>query len=296
MAMHRLTRLLVLPLAAVLASASLSFAQSAAQPQGFEPRVGQEGKDVIWVPTPQELVDRMLDMAKVTPKDYVMDLGSGDGRTVITAAKRGATAEGIEYNPDMVALSQQNAAAAGLGAKASFRKADLFETDLSKATVITMFLLPHINVKLRPTILNLKPGTRVVSNTFTMEDWMPDQSSTIDGECTAWCTAHMWIVPAKVNGAWQFDGRQLDLTQEFQMITGTIREGATDTVVKGQLLGDQISFTAGGVEYKGRVTGRRMQGTSSKSSSWTAARPAPAAASRPAAPAAAPAPTPAPAR
>lgn len=284
--MHRLIRLFVLPLAAVLAAASPSLAQGTPQTPGFEPRVGQEGKDVIWVPTPQELVDRMLDMAKVTPKDHVMDLGSGDGRTVITAAKRGATAEGIEYNPDMVALSQRNAAAAGLGAKATFRKADIFETDLSRATVITMFLLPHINVKLRPTILNLKPGTRVVSNTFTMEDWMPDQSSTIEGECTAWCTAHMWIVPAKVNGRWRFGARQLNLTQQFQMITGTIREGDTDTVVKGQLLGDRISFTAGGVEYSGRVTGRRMRGTSSKGSNWTAARPA--SANRPAAPVPAP--------
>ena len=283
--MHRLTRLLALPLAVVLASAPLAFAQTAAQPQGFEPRVGQEGKDVIWVPTPQELVDRMLDMAKVTPKDYVMDLGSGDGRTVITAAKRGATAEGIEYNPDMVALSQKNAAAAGLGAKATFRKADLFETDLSKASVITMFLLPHINVKLRPTILDLKPGTRVVSNTFTMDDWMPDQSSTLDGECTAWCTAHMWIVPAKVGGAWQLDGQPLNLTQQFQMVTGTIRNGGTDTMVKGQLLGEEITFTAGGVEYKGRVSGRRMQGSSSKGTNWTAVPPAPAAASRPATPA-----------
>lgn len=284
--MHRLIRLFVLPLAAVLAAASPSLSQGTPQTPGFEPRVGQEGKDVIWVPTPQELVDRMLDMAKVTPKDHVMDLGSGDGRTVITAAKRGATAEGIEYNPDMVALSQRNAAAAGLGAKATFRKADIFDTDLSRATVITMFLLPHINVKLRPTILNLKPGTRVVSNTFTMEDWMPDQSSTIDGECTAWCTAHMWIVPAKVNGTWQFGDRQLNLTQQFQMISGTIREGETDTAVKGQLLGDRISFTAGGVEYTGRVAGRRMQGTSSKGSNWTAARPAPA--NRPAAPVPAP--------
>jgi hypothetical protein len=290
MAIHRLSRLLVLPLAAALASASLSFAQAPAQSQSFEPRVGQEGKDVIWVPTPQELVDRMLDMAKVTAKDYVMDLGSGDGRTVITAAKRGATAEGIEYNPDMVTLSQKNAAEAGLGAKASFRKADLFETDLSKATVITMFLLPHINVKLRPTILNLKPGTRVVSNTFTMDDWMPDQSATLDGECTAWCTAHMWIVPAKVDGAWQLDGQQLTLTQQYQMVTGTIRNGSTDTVVKGQLLGDEITFTAGGVEYKGRVAGGRMRGSSTKGANWTAVRAATVA--RPAAPSTAPTPPP----
>ena len=132
---------------------------------------------MVWVPTPQALVDKMLDMAKVTPQDYVMDLGSGDGRTVITAAKRGATAVGIEYNPDMVELSKKNAATAGVGPKATFMKADLFETDLTKATVITMFLLPQINVKLRPTILNLKPGTRIVSNTFTMDDWTPDETA-----------------------------------------------------------------------------------------------------------------------
>ena len=142
------------------------------------------------MPTSQALVDKMLDMAKVTPQDFVIDLGSGDGRTVITAAKRGARAMGIEYNPDMVELSKQNAAAAGLSEdKAKFMKADLFETDFSQATVITMFLLPSINLKLRPKILDMKPGTRVVSNTFTMEDWEPDETQTIQGDCTSWCTA-----------------------------------------------------------------------------------------------------------
>ena len=158
-------------LLAVSAFAQATATQKPAQPQPFEPKVGQAGKDVVWVPTSQALVDKMLDMAKVTPQDFVMDLGSGDGRTVITAAKRGATAMGIEYNPDMVELSKKNAAKENVSAKATFVKADLFETDFSKATVITMFLLPDINVKLRPKILNLKPGTRVVSNSFTMEDW-----------------------------------------------------------------------------------------------------------------------------
>src|SRR6516164_7880328 len=150
------------------------FASPVAQAQPakeFQPEVGQAGKDVVWVPTPQALVDKMLDMAKVTPKDYVIDLGSGDGRTVITAAKRGAKAVGIEYNPDMVELSKKNAAKEGVSDKASFVKADLFETDFSQAQVITMFLLPSINMKLRPKILNLRPGTRIVSNTFDMEDW-----------------------------------------------------------------------------------------------------------------------------
>ncbi len=184
-------------LLAVSAHAQATATQKPAQ-QTFEPKVGQAGKDVVWVPTSQALVDKMLDMAKVTPQDFVMDLGSGDGRTVITAAKRGATAMGIEYNPDMVELSKANAAKENVTAKATFLKADLYETDFSKATVITMFLLPEINVKLRPKILNLKPGTRVVSNSFTMEDWEADQTETISGECTSWCTALLWIVPAKV--------------------------------------------------------------------------------------------------
>ncbi len=173
--MHR-PRLLALSAAALIAAAAPAFAQNAAT-SAFEPQVGQEGKDVVWVPTPQALVDKMLDMAKLTPKDFLMDLGSGDGRTVITAAKRGAHAVGIEYNPDMVELSRRNAAAAGVGERAQFRKADLFETDLSKASVITMFLLPDINLKLRPKILALKPGTRVVSNTFTMGEWKADETA-----------------------------------------------------------------------------------------------------------------------
>ena len=150
----------------------LGYGLAQAQPaKDYEPSVGQEGKDVVWVPTPQALVDKMLDMAKVTPKDYVIDLGSGDGRTVITAAKRGSKALGIEYNPDMVELSKRNAAKEGVSDKANFVKADLFESDFSQAQVITMFLLPSINIKLRPKILDLKPGTRIVSNSFDMEDW-----------------------------------------------------------------------------------------------------------------------------
>ena len=192
-------RLLIFAVAAVLAH-STAFAQAAAQTKPFEPQVGQPGKDVVWVPTPQALVEKMLDMAKLTPQDFHMDLGSGDGRTVITAAKRGARAEGIEYNPDMVALSQKAAQTAGVADKATFRKADIFETDFSKANVITLFLLPQLNMKLRPTILNMRPGTRIVSNTFTMEDWTPDETQTVGGDCVSWCTAHLWIVPAKVTG------------------------------------------------------------------------------------------------
>src|SRR5437016_12864892 len=165
---HRRQLLLVLLLSVIAASA---YGQAQPAKDEFQPQVGQQGKDVIWVPTPQALVDKMLDMAKVTPKDYVIDLGSGDGRTVITAAKRGARALGVEFNPDMVALSRRNAAKAGLSDKATFVEADIFRSDLSPATVLTIFLLTDLNLKLRPTILTLKPGTRIVSNTFRMGDW-----------------------------------------------------------------------------------------------------------------------------
>ena len=216
----------------------------------FEPRVGQPGKDVVWVPTPQALVDRMLDIAKVTPSDYVMDLGSGDGRTVITAAKRGATAKGVEFNPDMVELSKNAAQKEGVAAKATFEQGDLFKADLSKATVITMFLLPSINMQLRPSLLNLKPGTRIVANTFTMEDWQADQTDTVTDNCSSWCTALLWIVPAKVQGTWKTPQGNLTLTQEFQMLTGNL--GGT-AISGGKMNGDQISFTVGGTTYNGRV-------------------------------------------
>jgi hypothetical protein len=245
--------------------------------QEYQPHVGQEGKDVIWVPTPQALVEKMLDMAKVTPKDYVIDLGSGDGRTVITAAKRGVRALGIEYNPDMVELSKRNAAKEGVSDRATFLKADLFESDFSQATVITMFLLPEINLKLRPKILNLKPGTRIVSNSFDMEDWTEDELGKVTGgdECSYYCTAYLWIVPAKVEGTWQTSQGELSLQQKYQMITGTLKSGDTATVIKGKLLGYEISFAAGGAQYTGRVNGNAMEGTfksGSNNGSWSAKR------------------------
>jgi SAM-dependent methyltransferase len=239
-----------------------------AQPaQEYQPQVGQEGKDVVWVPTPQELVDKMLDMAKVTPKDYVIDLGSGDGRTVITAAKRGSKALGIEYNPEMVELSKRSAAREGVSDKASFMKADLFESDFSQAQVITMFLLSSINMKLRPKLLDLKPGTRIVSNTFDMGEWKPDQTTTVPG-CSSWCTAHLWIVPAKVEGMWNLSQGELTLKQNFQTISGTLKSGTVVTPINGRLNGDQISFTAGSTSYTGRVAENSMEG-----SNWTATRP-----------------------
>jgi SAM-dependent methyltransferase len=250
---------------------------SQAQPaKEFQPQVGQEGKDVIWVPTPQALVEKMLDLAKVTSKDYVIDLGSGDGRTVITAAKRGARALGIEYNPDMVELSKRNAAKEGVSDKASFVKADLFESDFSQATVITMFLLPDINIKLRPKILDLKPGTRIVSNSFTMGEWKADDEATVKDDCVSYCTALLWIVPAKVGGSWKMPEGELTLKQNFQMVSGTLKSGnLAAPITNGKLSGDQISFSAGGARYTGRVSGNTIEGTVKSGGAdrnWTATR------------------------
>ena len=246
-----------------------------ATPQ-FEPKVGQAGKDVVWVPTSQTLVNKMLDMANVTPQDFVMDLGSGDGRTVITAAKRGARALGIEYNPDMVELSKRNAAKEGVGDRAQFMKADLFETDFSQATVITMFLLPDINLRLRPKLLEMKPGTRIVSNSFTMEDWQADETATVDEDCTSWCTALFWIVPAKVEGTWKMPQGQVTFMQTFQMLSGKLTAGAGNAAsLEGRLRGDQISFTVNGAAYTGRVNGASMSGTvtsGGKTANWSATR------------------------
>lgn len=264
--------LMALSVAAIAAGVAVQ----AQAPQQFKPEVGQPGKDVVWVPTSQTLVNKMLEIAKVTPADYVIDLGSGDGRTVITAAKLGARALGIEYNPDMVELSKANAAAAGVSGRATFVKADLFESDFSQATVITMFLLPDINLRLRPIILDLKPGTRIVSNTFTMEAWTPDETATVTDDCTNWCTALLWIVPAKVEGTWRLPLGDLALTQTFQMVSGTLTSGgAAKTITDGRLRGDQITFSVNGAQYTGRVNGTAMAGTvtaAGKTADWSATR------------------------
>ena len=248
----------------LLAACAGAFAQAQTSSKSYEPTVGQEGKDVVWVPTPQALVDKMLDMAKVTPKDFVIDLGSGDGRTVITAAKRGARALGIEYNPSMVALAKRNAEKEGVAGRASFMKADLFESDFSEATVITMFLLPEINLKLRPKILGLKPGTRIVSNTFTMGDWKADETADLgaggNGNCNeSWCTALLWIVPARVGGTWKTQHGDVTFKQQFQMLTGTLRAGGKTLALEGRVRGEDITFTAGGKEYQGKVNGKRLE-------------------------------------
>ena len=258
--MHALSRF---ALALLLAfCGALVHAQAQKKPAAYEPTVGQEGKDVVWVPTPQVLVDRMLDMAKVTAKDFVMDLGSGDGRTVITAAKRGAQAIGVEYNPDMVELSRRNAEKAGVAGRATFVNADLFQTDLSKATVITMFLLPDINLKLRPKLLTLKPGTRLVSNTFTMGEWKADETADLSGNAgceSSWCTALFWIVPARVEGVWKLPQGELTLKQEFQMLTGSLRTADRTFAIEGRVRGENVNFRAGGKEYRGRMNGSKLE-------------------------------------
>src|SRR5688500_7573483 len=220
---------------ALAVSGALAAQGSAAAQKDYTPSVGQEGKDVIWVPTPQVLVERMLQMANTKSSDYVVDLGSGDGRTVITAVKKfGATALGIEYNPDMVELAKRAAEKEGVAGKAQFMQADIFQTDFSKATVLTLYLLPSLNVKLRPTILNMKPGTRVVSHAFTMDDWQADQVDSADGR-----TAYLWIVPAKVAGTWKIDvtgsgARSYEATfaQQFQNIGGSAKRSEERRVGK----------------------------------------------------------------
>jgi SAM-dependent methyltransferase len=252
----------------------------AAAEKPFEPYSGQPGKDVVWVPSPDVLVGRMLDMAQVTPNDFVIDLGSGDGRTVIAAAKRGATALGIEYEPPMVDLSRKRAVEAGVSDRAAFVKADIFESDFSNASVLTMFLLPSLNLKLRPTILDMKPGTRIVSNSFTMEDWEPDDRFQIEDGCTSWCTAMLWYVPAKVGGTWQLGNERLVLNQTFQMVKGTLGT----TAVEGRLRGSAITFTAGARKFNGSVVGKMMAGTIAGATpeSWTATMTAAAAPAAPA--------------
>ena len=221
------------------------------------------------MPTPQTLVDKMLDMAKVTPRDRLMDLGSGDGRTVITAAQRGLTAQGIEYNPDLVALSRRNAERAGVGDRATFVAADLFATDLSKADVITMFLLSTINEKLRPRLLELAPGTRVVSNTFRMGDWEPDAEETVTENCSSYCTALLWIVPARVQGKWDVDGQTLHLEQHYQKLSGKL---GSVPISDARLNGAEIAFTVDGVRYTGVVNGKTMSGKAAGRGSWSARR------------------------
>ncbi|MBN2243060.1 MAG: class I SAM-dependent methyltransferase [Acidobacteria bacterium] len=263
----------------LLLAFSLSYLSSqapiAAFAQEYEPSVGQQGKDVIWVPTPNELIEAMLDAAGLTPEDFLIDLGSGDGRIVIAAARRGARALGIEYNPEMVKLSQKNAEKEGVSDLASFVEGDIFASDFSRATVITMYLLPHLNEKLRPSILQLQPGTRIVSHAFTMGEWEADQTIHEEGR-----TAYLWIVPAKVDGIWEWrEGSEtvtLKLTQDFQKIEGELTvKGTAWPITNAELVGSHIEFAWGKQQYSGEVGSSGIRGkvqTINREIDWAAAR------------------------
>ncbi|MCC6611542.1 MAG: class I SAM-dependent methyltransferase [Burkholderiales bacterium] len=257
-------------------------AAQAAKKEEFAPQVGQAGKDVIWVPTPEELVERMLRMAQATSKDFVIDLGSGDGRIAIAAAKKaGARAMGIEYNPDMVELSNRKAREEGVAGQVKFVKADIFESDFSQASVITMYLLPGLNLKLRPKLLDMKPGTRLVSHQFNMDDWEPDERDNLEGRA-----AYLWIVPAKVQGGWKLtaggETHDVTLTQRYQKVEGSVKLGRIEAGLRDVALrGDEIKFAwvdSAGVrhEFRGRVSGASMEGTvrseGGREGRWTAAR------------------------
>jgi hypothetical protein len=268
-----------------LIAALLIAAPAFAQQKDFEPQVGQSGKDVIWVPTPDEVVDRMLTMAQVTPNDYVMDLGAGDGKIAIAAAKKfGARATGIEYNPEMAKFAQRNAEKAGVTGKAQIVQGDIFATDFSQATVITMYLLPSLNIKLRPTLLTMRPGTRVVSHSFNMEDWTPDEVSTVSGR-----HSYLWIVPANVMGRWSLemagapDKSEVNIEQRFQKIEGSVGVGGSVQagLQDARLRGPNIAFAyvdAKGMrrEFAGRVAGSRMEGSfrndNGSEGRWTATK------------------------
>jgi hypothetical protein len=237
--------------------------------------MGQKGKDVVWIPSPTGMVDLMLDMAKVTPQDFVIDLGSGDGRNVIAAAKRGAKALGVEYNPDLVELSKRNAAAEGLGGKAMFVQGDMYAADISQATALVLFLIPQNLEKLAPKFISMKPGTRIVSNTYEIGGgWEPDDTQRLP-LCASWCGAHLYIVPSKVAGTWRLPDGDLTLDQSFQYVWGSyVYNGIQLSVENGRLKGDEIAFVVNGVEYTGRVNGDTMSGTAKgrTTGEWSAKR------------------------
>jgi SAM-dependent methyltransferase len=256
--------------APVLALPSLARAQQGAGTPNFVPQVGQQGKDVIWVPTPDALVDRMLRMAQVTANDFVVDLGSGDGKIVIASARDfKARSLGVEFNPDMVALARRNADKAGVSSLARFEQGDIFQFDYSSANVVTMYLLPGLNLKLRPNLLKMRPGTRLVTHQFTMGSWEPDDSSTVDGR-----PGYLWIVPASVGGGWKLvttDSRgtaeaAVNFTQAFQQVSGTARMGQIEGRLRsvrlsGDLLGFELMDDKGVLRsYAGRIAGDRIEG------------------------------------
>lgn len=267
---------LLLVIGCLTVSADILSGQTNPGKADWHPEEGMDGKNVPWITTPQALVDKMLEMAGLSPEDLLIDLGSGDGRLVISAAKLGAKAIGVEYNPDLVKFSRQNAVREGVARKVQFVEGDIFEYDFSKATVISMFLLPEINMKLRPKLLNMKAGTRIVSNTFTMQEWEYDDMVRT-AAADRWNTAYLWIVPAKVEGTWNIPRHgELRLKQEFQMVKGVLVAGNRQyTLSNGRLKGTEIRFTANGKSYSGRISGNSMEGTygnGGSSGKWSATR------------------------
>lgn len=272
-----------LPIAFAL-FATFAIAQpAAAQTKGYEPQVGQAGKDVIWVPTPDEVVERMLRMAQTTKDDLVYDLGAGDGKIAIVAARKfGARSVGIEYNPDMAKHAQSNAEKAGVAGRARIIQGDIFATDFTQATVVTLYLLPALNLKLRPTILAMKPGTRVVSHSFTMDDWEPDETANMDGR-----RAYFWLVPTNVMGNWTVDSGaeklQLSFEQRYQKIEGqvtlssTMQGGLRDARLRGSAIAFAFVDNNGmRRDFTGRVLGQRMEGgfrtENGKEGPWSAVK------------------------
>lgn len=251
-------RLATLALVMIVWAAS---ATAQTRPAPYEPEIGQGGKDVVWVPTPPALVEAMLDMAGVTPADVVMDLGSGDGRNIIAAAKRGARAIGIEYNPDMVALATRLADEAGVAGRATFIEGDMFTADISQATVMALFLLPDNLERLRDTFLALAPGTRLVLNTFPIPDWLPDAQQDLGQGCGSWCTGLLYYVPARVEGRWTTTRGELTLRQTFQVVSGTLTMGGQDTAVSGRLRGAELTLDFDGEAVHSVVRGPRLEGT-----------------------------------
>jgi len=263
-----LLRLAAAPLAALLIACPAAAQQKG---QAYEPQVGQAGKDVIWVPTPDEVVERMLRMAQVTANDYVVDLGAGDGKIAIAAAKLfGARSLGIEYNAEMAKHAQRNAEKAGVAGQTRIVQGDIFASDFTQASVVTMYLLPALNLKLRPQLLAMRPGTRVVSHSFTMDDWEADETSSMDGR-----RAYFWVVPANVAGAWMLEvsgggaSEKMELTfeQRLQKIEGTLGLGPVQAGLReARLRGFNIAFSyVDGKSVRrdlaGRVSGARMEGS-----------------------------------
>jgi len=247
---------------------NLAIASTTTPAAEYKPQVGQEGKDVIWVPTPEGLIDKMLAAAKVNDKDTLFDLGAGDGIIAITAARQyGAKSVGIEYNPEMAQFARRKVAEAGMTDKVKIITGDIFQEDFSAATVVTLYLMPHLNIKLRPILLKMKPGTRVVSNTFSMGDWEPDETI-LDQH---W-RAHFWVVPAQIDGAWVMSGvdggpLRLNISQSYQNIGGTLtRGGQTFNLLGAKLRGDEVKFQFNTPDRKvhafsGRLEGGRLTGT-----------------------------------